>query len=55
MTPVLLFVIVALVLAIIGVLSPGLSYLLIIGIVVLAADLVWAAWRLRRSGRRPVR
>lgn len=55
MTAVLLFVIVALVLAIIGVLVQGLFYLLIIGIVVLVADLVYAAWRWRRGGRRPVR
>ncbi|MEV6792999.1 hypothetical protein AB0M87_13550 [Streptomyces sp. NPDC051320] len=55
MTAVLLFVIVALLLGIIGVLVSGLAYLWIVGIVVLVADLAYAAWRWRRSGRRPVR
>ncbi|MEV8566241.1 hypothetical protein AB0436_11815 [Streptomyces sp. NPDC051322] len=55
MTAVLLFVIVALVLGIIGVLVSGLSYLWIVGVVVLVADIAYGAWRWRRSGRRPAR
>lgn len=48
-------VIVAIVLGIIGVLAHGLIFLLIIGIVLFIADLVYLALRWRRSGRRPVR
>lgn len=48
-------VIVAIVLGIIGVLAHGLIFLLIIGIVLFIADLVYLALRWRRSGRPPVR
>ncbi|MET9381092.1 hypothetical protein ABZY09_08350 [Streptomyces sp. NPDC002928] len=48
----LLLIIVAIVLGIIGVAAHGLFYLLIIGVVVLVADLVYGAMRLRRRGRR---
>lgn len=52
----LLLVIVAIVLGIVGVVAKGLLYLLIIGIVVLLADLTFAALRMRRRpGRRPAR
>ncbi|MEV7687806.1 hypothetical protein ACFW1F_20075 [Streptomyces bungoensis] len=48
----LLLILVAVVLGIIGVAVHGLFYLLIIGAVVLVADLVYAALRFRRGGRR---
>ncbi|WP_199840395.1 hypothetical protein [Streptomyces sp. AS58] len=49
----LLLVIVAFVLGIIGATVAGLGYLLIIAIVLFAADLVFAAWRWsRQRGRR---
>jgi hypothetical protein len=52
----LLLVIVAIVLGLVGVVAKGLFFLLIIGIVVLVADLVFAALRMRRRpGRRPAR
>ncbi|WP_181139645.1 hypothetical protein [Streptomyces sp. Ru71] len=48
----LLLIIVALILGIIGATVHGLLYLLIIGVVVLVADLVYGATRFRRGGRR---
>ncbi|MFD7781234.1 hypothetical protein [Streptomyces sp. NPDC059753] len=51
MTLFLILVIVAIVLGIIGVVAEGLFYLLIIGIVVFAAALVYLGMHLRRSGR----
>jgi hypothetical protein len=51
----LLLIIAAIVLGIVGVVVHGLFYLLIIGIVVLIIDLVYAAVRFRRAGRRPTR
>ena len=52
----LLLVIVAIVLGIVGVVAKGLLYLLFIGIVVLLADLIFAALRMRRRpGKRPAR
>jgi hypothetical protein len=52
----LLLVIAAIVLAIIGVAVKGTLYLLIIGIAVFLAALVFAALRMRRRpGRRPAR
>ncbi|MFJ3667123.1 hypothetical protein ACIPSE_11765 [Streptomyces sp. NPDC090106] len=48
----LFFVLVALVLGIIGFAAQGLFYLLIIGAVVLLADLAYAVMRFRRGGRR---
>ncbi|MFG2352444.1 hypothetical protein [Streptomyces sp. NPDC048521] len=52
----LLIVLVAIVLGLIGATAEGLGYLLIIGIVLLVADLVLAAVRLsRRSHRRILR
>jgi hypothetical protein len=51
----LLLIIVAIVLGIVGVVAHGLLYLLVIGVVVLIADLIFAGLRLRRSGRRPGR
>ncbi|MEU9149643.1 hypothetical protein AB0D59_03625 [Streptomyces sp. NPDC048417] len=47
----LLLILVALVLGIIGFTAHGLFYLLIIGGVVLLADLAYAAVRLRHGGR----
>ncbi|MEZ0093281.1 hypothetical protein [Streptacidiphilus sp. EB129] len=53
---VLLLIIVAIVLGIVGVVAKGLLYLLIIGIVLFIADLVYVGVRWsRRPGRRPVR
>ncbi|MFH8574176.1 hypothetical protein [Streptomyces sp. NPDC017993] len=52
MTLFLVLVIAAIVLGIIGVVVKGLLYLLIIGIVVFAAALVYLGLHLRRSGRR---
>lgn len=51
----LLLVIAAIALGIVGAAVRGLFYLLIIGAAVLAADLIFAAVRFRRSGRRPGR
>lgn len=52
----LLLVLVAIVLGIIGVAADGLGYLLAIGIVLLAADVILAAVRLsRRTTQRPLR
>ncbi|MEZ0091806.1 hypothetical protein [Streptacidiphilus sp. EB129] len=51
----LLVVIVAVVLGIIGAVAHGLLYLLVIGAVLLVADLVLIAMRWRRSGRQPQR
>jgi hypothetical protein len=52
----LLLVIVAIVLGIVGVVTKGLFYLLIVGIVVFLGALLLAALRMRRrSGRRPAR
>ncbi|MHC3469368.1 hypothetical protein ACYF6T_11680 [Streptomyces sp. 7R007] len=48
----LLLILVALVLGIIGFAAHGLFYLLIIGAVVLLADLAYAAVRFRRGGRK---
>ncbi|MEU9875947.1 hypothetical protein [Streptomyces phaeochromogenes] len=52
----LLIVLAAVVLGIIGVAADGLGYLLVIGIMLLAADVIVAAvvWS-RRARRRPVR
>ncbi|HEY5986717.1 MAG TPA: hypothetical protein VIV12_10110 [Streptosporangiaceae bacterium] len=51
----LLLIIVAIALGIFGVVVKGLFYLLIIGVVLLIADVVLVGVRLRRSGRRPGR
>lgn len=51
----LLLIIAAVALGIIGVVAHGLLYLLVIGIVLIIADLAYAGWRWRRSGRRPQR
>jgi len=51
----LLLIIVAIALGIVGAVAKGLLYLLIIGVVVLIADLVIIGVRFRRSGRRPGR
>jgi hypothetical protein len=51
----LFLLIVAIILGLIGAVANGLLYLLIIGIVVLIADLIYAAMRWRRAGRRPTR
>ncbi len=51
----LLLIIVVIALGIFGAVVKGLFYLLIIGVVVLIADIVLAGVRLRRSGRRPGR
>lgn len=51
----LFVIIVAIVLGIIGVVAHGLLYLLVIGAVLFAADLIFLAFRWRRSGRRPQR
>ncbi|MEU3338822.1 hypothetical protein ACWCQ1_28720 [Streptomyces sp. NPDC002144] len=48
----LLLILVALVLGIIGFAAHGLFYLLIIGAVLLLADLAYGAMRFRRGGRR---
>jgi hypothetical protein len=44
-------IIVAIVLGLIGAVAGGLGYLLVIGVVVLAADLVYGFLRLRRKPR----
>ena len=51
----LFLVIVAMVLGIVGVVVKGLLYLLIIGIVVFLADLIFLGARLRGGRRRPAR
>jgi hypothetical protein len=51
----LLLIIVAIALGIAGAVVKGLLYLLVIGVVVLVADLVLVGVRIRRSGRRPGR
>ncbi|MEY9850112.1 hypothetical protein [Streptacidiphilus sp. MAP5-3] len=51
----LLIVIVAIALGIIGAVAHGLLFLLVIGAVLLVADLVFIAMRWRRSGRTPQR
>ncbi|MGW3645861.1 hypothetical protein [Streptomyces sp. NPDC000878] len=52
----LLLVLVAVVLGIIGAVADGLGFLLVIGIVVFAADLIFFGTRIsRRARRRPVR
>jgi hypothetical protein len=51
----LLLIIVAIALGITGAAVKGLLYLLIIGVVILIADILFAGARLRRSGRRPGR
>ncbi|MET7981903.1 hypothetical protein [Streptomyces sp. NPDC005281] len=48
----LFLILVAVVLGIVGFAAHGLFYLLVIGVVVLLADLVYAGVRLRRGGRR---
>ncbi|MBV1942601.1 hypothetical protein ACFWBR_37010 [Streptomyces sp. NPDC060006] len=57
MTLFLVLVIAAIVLGLIGVVAEGLFYLLIIGIVVFVAALVYLGMHLQRSGRhrRPLR
>lgn len=52
MTLFLLLILVAVALGIIGFAVHGLFYLLIIGAVVLVADLVYGALRFRRGGRK---
>ncbi|MDQ0688340.1 MULTISPECIES: hypothetical protein [Streptomyces] len=52
MTLFLFLILVALVLGIIGFAAHGLFYLLVIGAVVLLADLAYAAARFRRGGRK---
>ncbi|GGS35496.1 hypothetical protein Snoj_17370 [Streptomyces nojiriensis] len=52
MTLFLILVIVAIVLGLIGAVAEGLSYLLIIGIVVFIGALVYLVLHIRRSGRR---
>ena len=51
----LLMLLAAVALGIIGAVAKGLFYLLIIGVVLLVADLVYVALRWRRSGRRAQR
>jgi hypothetical protein len=51
----LLLIIVAIALGIVGAVVKGLLYVLIIGVVVLLADLLLVGVRLRRSSRRPGR
>jgi hypothetical protein len=51
----LLLVILAMVLGLIGAVVHGLLFLLIIGILIFIADLVYLARRWRRPGRRTVR
>jgi hypothetical protein len=51
----LLFIIAAIALGIIGFVVKGLLYLLIIGIIVFLADLIFLGARMRGTRRRPVR
>ncbi|MFC1401524.1 MULTISPECIES: hypothetical protein [Streptacidiphilus] len=55
MTVFLTVIIIAIVLGIIGFVVHGLLYLLVIGCLLLAADLVWMGARWSRNHRRPVR
>ena len=55
MTLFLTLVIVAIVLGIVGAVAEGVLYLLIIGIVVFIAALIYLGVHWRRSGRRPLR
>lgn len=56
MTLFLALVIIAIVLGIIGATADGLLFLLIVGIVLLVADLIYITMRMRRSAHhRPVR
>ncbi|MFJ2935102.1 hypothetical protein ACIO8G_20320 [Streptomyces sp. NPDC087219] len=55
MTLFLALIIIAIVLGIIGAVADGLLFLLIIGIVLLVADLIYITMRMRRAARRPVR
>ncbi|MEY9964725.1 hypothetical protein ABIA33_002767 [Streptacidiphilus sp. MAP12-16] len=56
MALVLFLVIIAIVLGIIGAVANGLGYLLVIGVLLFAADLVYVGVRWsRRAWRRPVR
>ncbi|MEU1012543.1 hypothetical protein [Streptomyces sp. NPDC005890] len=48
----LFLILVAVALGIIGVVTHGLFYLLVIGVVVLVADLVYAAVRFHRGGKK---
>ncbi|MFJ4526622.1 hypothetical protein ACIP4Y_37960 [Streptomyces sp. NPDC088810] len=48
----LFLILVAVALGIIGVVTHGLFYLLVIGVVVLVADLVYGAVRFHRGGRK---
>ncbi|MGW6418985.1 hypothetical protein [Streptomyces sp. NPDC055055] len=52
---VLLLVIAAMVLGIVGTVADGLTYLLVIGVVVFVLALALGAARMRRAGRRPTR
>lgn len=51
----LLLLIVAIALGIAGTVIKGMLYLLVIGVVVLIADIVFLGLRIRRGGRRPGR
>jgi 1,4-dihydroxy-2-naphthoate octaprenyltransferase len=51
----LFLLIVAVVLGFIGVLAEGLLYLLIIGVLVAVAAVLYLGMKIRRSGRRPAR
>jgi hypothetical protein len=51
----LLLIIVAIALGIVGAVAKGLLYLLIIGVVLFLADLIFLGARLRGGRRRPVR
>jgi hypothetical protein len=53
--PFLILLLIAIVLGIIGVVADGMFFLLIIGIAVFVAALVYLAMRWRRSGRRAMR
>ncbi|MEU8521909.1 hypothetical protein [Streptomyces sp. NBC_01216] len=56
MTLFLTLIIIAIVLGIIGATADGLAFLLVVGIVLLVADLIYIVMRMRRSARaRPVR
>jgi hypothetical protein len=51
----LLLVIAAIALGIVGTVVKGLFYLLVIGVVLILADLIWLGTRLSRRRRRPGR
>jgi hypothetical protein len=55
MTLFLLLLIVAIALGIAGTVIKGMLYLLVIGVVVFIADIVFLGVRIRRGGRRPGR